>query len=200
MRTTRTAAATAALALALVACADSTGDESELAAPATSVEDVAAEHNAADAAFLREMVPHHRQAVLMSEMVAENSDDPEVIALSEEISAGQEPEIATMTTLLETWGEEPPGGHMMDGTDGMAMEGMAGMMTPEQMTGLMASEGKSFDRMFLEMMIVHHEGAIAMAQVQLEEGMHPDALRLAEEIRSAQEREIERMRDMLGTP
>lgn len=208
MRTTRpvrTAAATAALALTLVACADSAGDEGDPAAPATTVADADATHNAADATFLREMVPHHRQAVMMSELVAENSDDPEVVELGEEISAGQGPEIETMTALLEAWGEEPPGGHMGDGMDGMgmdgtAMEGMAGMMTPEQMAGLTASEGEAFDRMFLEMMIVHHEGAIEMAQAQLEEGMHPDALQLAEEIRDAQEQEIERMHDMLGTP
>ena len=210
MRTSRpvlAAAAAATLSLALAACADSTDETAEPADQSPSTEEVDATYDAADATFAREMIPHHRQAVLMSDMAADRTENPQVLELAEEISAGQGPEIATMTALLEAWGENLPGDGMGDGMDmadgmdmGDGMAGMAGMMTPEEMADLEAGRGESFDRMFLQMMVAHHEGAIEMAQTELEAGVNPEALQLAEDISSAQRSEIERMQDLLGTP
>ncbi len=89
--------------------------------------------------------------------------------------------------------------HSSTDADDMAqMEGMSGMMTPEQMSDLEAAEGAEFDRMFLEMMVEHHEGAVEMANTQLDDGENPDARELAQEVIDAQESEIDRMQDLLA--
>lgn len=200
-------AAATALTLVLGACADTSADTDTADAPPTIASEVDSAYNDADVTFAQGMIPHHRQAVQMSELAVERTDTPEVLELSEEISSAQGPEIQTMTAFLEAWGAEVPEdmemGDMegMDhgGSDGMDMdmEGMAGMMTPEQMTDLEGTEGADFDQMFLEMMIAHHEGAVEMAQVEIEAGDNPDAVSLAEDIIAAQESEIERMQDLL---
>lgn len=146
------------------------------------------------------MIPHHRQAVEMAELAADRTDDPEVLALAEEIRAAQGPEIETMTRFLQAWGAEVPSAGMsgMDGgMGGMDHGGMSGMMSPDQMTQLEAAEDAAFDRMFLEMMIAHHEGAVADAQRELAEGANPQVTALAQEIVDTQTAEIERMRRLL---
>jgi uncharacterized protein (DUF305 family) len=157
---------------------------------ATSAED----HNAADVTFATEMIPHHRQAVGMAEMAVTRAESPEVLRLAEEIAGAQEPEIETMSGWLEEWGEPLP-----DEMGGMDMGGMPGMMSEEQMQGLEEAEGRSFDEMFLEMMIEHHTGAIQMAQTEQSEGLYPEAIELAEQIESAQRDEIETMQELTGT-
>ena len=105
-----------------------------------------------------------------------------------------------MTAFLEAWGAEVPAEDMdmsME-MEGMDHGGMAGMMSPEQMADMEATEGADFDRMFLEMMIEHHEGAVTMAETQLDEGENPTALELAQTIIDAQQVEIDLMQDLLA--
>jgi uncharacterized protein (DUF305 family) len=154
----------------------------------------AAGFNAADVRFAQMMVPHHRQAVEMAELAPDRAERPEVRELAEQIRAAQDPEIATMARLLQAWG---------DGTDhsgmdhsGMGHPGMAGMMTPEQMQQLEAADGAAFDALFLQLMIAHHEGAVADAQRELAEGVHPEARELASAIVATQRAEIDRMRQL----
>ncbi|WP_380167877.1 DUF305 domain-containing protein [Jannaschia sp. R86511] len=204
-------AAAATLTLVLAACGDDTTSASAGDAP-TAATEVAEAHNDADIAFAQGMIPHHRQAVMMSELAEDRTDNPDVLELTEEISAAQEPEIQTMTAFLDAWGADAPMGDAsempmddmegmdhstMDADDMAGMEGMSGMMTPQQMADLEAAQGAEFDQMFLTMMIEHHEGAVEMANTQLDEGENPDTRALAEDIITAQESEITRMQDLL---
>ena len=197
-------AAAVTLTLVLAACGDATTSDSSAGAP-TAAAEVTEAHNDADITFAQGMIPHHQQAVMMSEMAEGRTDNADVLELSGEISAAQEPEIQTMTAFLEAWGAGGPMDGMdhstMDADDMAAMpgmEGMSGMMTPQQMSDLEAAEGPDFDRMFLQLMIEHHEGAVEMATTQLDDGENPDARALAEEIIQAQESEIARMQDLLA--
>ncbi|MGW8437872.1 DUF305 domain-containing protein [Nocardiopsis sp. NPDC055879] len=185
-------AAVAVAAAVFLASCGGTDDESTTAAPESS-EQSTAEFNDADVSFAQMMIPHHEQAVEMSEL-AEARAGEDVRGLAAEIEAAQGPEIDQMTGLLESWGEEP-----MDDMGGMDHDGMDGMMSEDQMADLEQAEGDAFDTMFLEMMVQHHEGAITMAETEIEQGVNPEAQELAQEIVDAQRTEIEQMNDMLGT-
>jgi uncharacterized protein (DUF305 family) len=169
-------------------------------APETT-QDTAAEPNDADVMFAQMMIPHHRQAVEMSEiMLSKNSISPEVRDLATQIRDAQAPEIETMTGWLEAWGEpvEPEGG--MEGHDMGNMGGggeMQGMMTEDELAGLEAAEGDEAARMFLESMTAHHNGAVEMAQEEIENGQYPDAIALAETIMQTQQAEIKSMEALL---
>jgi len=163
-----------------------------------------AEFNAADVVFAQEMILHHGQAIAMAEVVLAASTDAEVRALAEQIEAAQDPEIATMSGWLDEWGHDAPdpagSGAMGDMGSGGTMPAMAmpGMMTGEEMDELEAATGPTLDRMFLEMMIRHHEGAIEMATALLADGEHPEARELAQAIIAAQQAEIVTMQAMLA--
>ncbi|MEI5009479.1 DUF305 domain-containing protein [Streptomyces sp. PmtA] len=200
----RAALATAAAAvasLALTACGDD-GNSSAASttppaasAPATVP---AGERNQADVTFAQGMIPHHRQAILMSEMAQTHASSDEVKALAEKIKKAQAPEIAIMTGWLQSWGENVPTG--MDGMDGGDHDGsgMPGMMDNQRMDQLRGASGTGFDTMFLTMMIEHHEGAVEMSQTEKVEGAYGPAKTLADDIITAQTAEIAQMKTMLG--
>ncbi|GAA3985621.1 DUF305 domain-containing protein [Thermobifida alba] len=180
---------------ALLVSACTTGQETDTPAPPTAEQTATAEFNETDVAFAQMMIPHHEQAVEMSRLAVERAG-ADVRELAEQIEAAQGPEIEQMTTLLESWGEEPAGGgHGMPHAD----HGMPGMMSDEQMTELRGLQGDAFDTRFLEMMIAHHEGAVEMAEQELADGVNPEARQLARDIVETQEAEIEQMRGMLET-
>ncbi|WP_299165546.1 DUF305 domain-containing protein [uncultured Arthrobacter sp.] len=164
--------------------------------PSSSVSE---EHNEADVMFAQMMIPHHQQAVEMSDvMLAKEDVSAEVTDLATRIKEAQAPEIETMTGWLEAWGE-PVAVESMEGHDmGSMGGGMDGMMSEDQMAELEAAEGEEAARMFLESMTAHHNGAVAMAQEEIENGENPDAIALAEAIVEAQEAEIEEMEQLLG--
>jgi uncharacterized protein (DUF305 family) len=183
-------ALTAAVGLAACGNDDDTNDD------ATNGDATA--HSVADVEFAQGMIPHHVQAVDMSALVPERSDMPEVLALAEEIQAAQQPEIDQMTQMLENWGEDVPDA---DGDDPHAGHGesddMAGMMSDDDMADLEAASGSEFDRMWLTMMIEHHEGAISMSESVLADGTDSEVEELAAEIIEVQQEEIDVMRDLL---
>lgn len=152
--------------------------------------------NAADVAFAQGMIPHHQQAVEMSDMAAEKADSAEVKDLAAQIKDAQGPEIETMTGWLEDWDEPVPSG--MEMGEGGSMGGMNGMMSNEQMGMLEAASGAEFDQLFLTMMREHHAGAITMAERELEMGEFPEAKELAQEIIDAQRGEIEEIDRLLA--
>ena len=160
--------------------------------------DTAGGHNDADVTFAQEMIPHHQQAIEMAELAASRAESDDVKDLAADIEAAQGPEIETMTGWLESWGEDAPDEGMsgMDHGD-MSSEDMGGMMTEDEMTELEATSGPDFDRMFLTMMIEHHEGAIEMAKTEQSEGEFPDAVDMAKEIETTQAEEIQTMQDLL---
>ena len=160
--------------------------------PSASSSLVEAEFNASDSMFAMMMIPHHEQAVAMSDvLLGKDSIDTRVRELAEGIRAAQQPEIELMESWLDEWGMDEFGdmGRMTPG---------AGMMMSEMdMSALEDASGADAERVFLEEMIVHHEGAIQMSRALLEAGSNPDARVLAEEIIVDQTDEITLMRDLL---
>ncbi|MFC8593237.1 DUF305 domain-containing protein [Streptomyces atroolivaceus] len=152
-------------------------------------------HNAADITFAKGMIPHHRQAVEMADLAPDRAESVEVKKLAEEIKKAQDPEIKTLSGWLASWGEQVPAegamDHSMHGTEG-------GMMTAEEMDSLKQSSGKAFDTAFMEMMIKHHEGAVAMAKTQKADGAYPKAKVMADAITTSQTAEIATMNSLLG--
>jgi uncharacterized protein (DUF305 family) len=160
------------LAALLSGCA--TGDSSETS------------FSADDQMFAAMMIPHHEQAIQMSELALLNSTDPEILALANEIKAAQGPEIEQM----KSWGSSMMGshaGHMMD----------EGMLTDDEIEQLKSARGAEFNRLFLEGMIKHHQGAIQMAEMIIDSA-NDEASQLGKNIVESQSAEIERMRQLLS--
>ena len=157
--------------------------------------DGSAEFDQADIMFAQMMIPHHEQAIEMSDIIlAKDGVDPEVVELAEEIRAAQGPEIEQMESWLDEWGVPT----MMD-DDGMGgMDGMAGMLSEEEIDELEAADGATGTTLFLEGMIEHHEGAIDMAEQHQENGESDEALELSASIIETQTAEIERMQQLLA--
>ena len=149
-----------------------------------------AEWNAADVSFVKAMIPHHEQAVEMAKMVGSTAS-PELVRLAAAITESQSGEIELMSVWLAEWGGEVDahGGHGGDDH---------GMMSDEDMGSLAMASGMDFERMWLTMMIAHHEGAIKMATEVLEQGKDPRVAELAQAVIAAQQAEIVQMRAMLG--
>ncbi|QZT61539.1 DUF305 domain-containing protein [Mycolicibacterium austroafricanum] len=157
-------------------------------------------HTDADIAFARDMVPHHEQAIVMSDIIlAKRGIDPRVTELANQIKAAQGPEIATMQQWLTEWGAPAASGH--DGHDmgDPSAHAAMGMMTEEQLEQLRLAEGVEAARLFLTGMIAHHEGAVTMAQTEVDSGKAQDAVHLAHEIIDTQQREIVVMKQILGS-
>ncbi|WP_432503449.1 DUF305 domain-containing protein [Kineococcus arenarius] len=170
---------------------------------------VEAEHNDQDVMFAQMMLVHHQGAIEMAQMATTQASDQEVKTLAAAIEATQQPEIEQMTSWLQTWGEPVEAGSSvsgdtsgdmsggMDGMDGMD-HSMAGMMSEEQMTQLHNATGADFDRMFLQLMIEHHAGAVRMAEIEQQYGLNTQALELADSIVISQNAEIDQMKQMLA--
>lgn len=171
------------------------GDESPPSPPPETVESstVTPDFTIVDSMFSQMMIPHHKQALEMSALVPERTDNPEVLALAAAIEAAQTPEIEQMTAWLVGWGLPTE----IDMELHREHVGMEGMLTEEQLAALAAASGPEFDRLWLEGMIAHHEGAVVMAETVVASGTHPPTVALAVEIIEAQETEIELMRALL---
>lgn len=204
----------AAGAVALGACGDSGGgDQASQPSPsAVSTPGGAAQaqaHNDFDVRFAREMIPHHQQAIEMSDMLlAKQGIDPRVVSLANHIKSDQGAEIDQMQSWLRDWGVTTSGsmpGHDMPGpgmpgggmpTNGMPMGGH-GMMSGEQMAALQNAQGAEAGRLFLSQMIEHHRGAITMSQQEIDGGQFPPAIEMARTIAASQQQEIDRMEGLL---
>jgi uncharacterized protein (DUF305 family) len=130
----------------------------------------------------------------MAALAESRSENPQVVELAARIQEAQEPEIEAMNGFLEDWGVESDSGGMDHD-----MSGASGMMDEADMEALEAARGAEFDRLFLEGMIAHHQGAIEQANEELENGQSEEAKALARQIIEAQEAEIEEMRNLLET-
>ncbi|TCB99723.1 DUF305 domain-containing protein [Micromonospora zingiberis] len=162
----------------------------------------AAANNAADRMFAQMMIPHHEQAVEMSDLAATRAADPEVKQLAAQIKDAQAPEITQLRGWLTQWGAPVPtssgDGHGTDhGMPEMDHE-MPGMMSDADMARLEAATGPEFDRQFLTMMIAHHGGAITMGEEEIAQGANPDAKALAQQIVTTQQAEIDTMKKILA--
>jgi len=149
-------------------------------------------HNEQDMSFAQAMIPHHQQAVEMADLAATQATDAKVKDLAGRIKDAQDPEIKQLTGMLDQWGAAMDGGMDHGGSD------HGGMMTDGDMQRLEKATGAAFDRMWIQMMIKHHQGAIDMAGTELESGDNADAKKLAQQIMDAQQDEITEMQGMLS--
>ncbi|MGN8552475.1 UNVERIFIED_CONTAM: DUF305 domain-containing protein [Microbacterium sp. SLM126] len=188
IRTTATAVSLA-LMFALVGCAPA-ADTDDMPGMDHDDSSESAEFDSADVMFAQMMIPHHEQAVEMSDVLLEKDGiDEDVTALAERIKAAQQPEIELMEEWLDDWEAEMP----MDG-----MDHGDGMMSQGDMDALEDATGDEASALFLEQMIEHHEGAIIMAEGEVGAGQNPDAVALAEKIIDDQTAEIEEMEQLLA--
>jgi uncharacterized protein (DUF305 family) len=202
----------AALATALVAtvgCAS--GGRSEAARPAPAppakVGIAAIKHTAADASFMRGMIHHHAQAVVMAKWAPTHGAGADLQRFAERVVVAQQDEIALMQTWLREKGEpvpEPtPGPMRMTMPDGTAHDMlMPGMLSEAELKQLDAARGAEFDRLFLTFMIRHHEGALDMVEELFAAkgaGQDEDTFRLASDVFADQTTEIRVMKEMLAT-
>ena len=152
-----------------------------------------ADHNQADIMFAQMMIPHHSQAVEMSDIMLAKSGMPaEVTALATKIKAAQAPEIEQMTGWLKGWNVPTA---MTDHSG----HGMTGMVDDAGIEKLKSAAGTDAAKLFLEQMIGHHEGAIDMAQQEISAGKSPEAVKLGHDIVDAQQAEITQMKQLLAT-
>lgn len=157
-------------------------------------------HTEADVRFMQGMIPHHAQALEMSALVEERTDNRDIRLLAKRIDISQRDEIGLMGRWLQARGEEVPGehAHHMMGDHGL----MPGMLTPAQMAQLREARGPDFDRLFLEFMISHHEGALFMVRELFSSpgaGQETEISTFASHVDADQHIEIQRMRQMLAT-
>jgi uncharacterized protein (DUF305 family) len=155
-------------------------------------------YSPADAQFMQDMMPHHHQAIEMAELVADRTNRPELIDVAGRINASQADEIEFMKNWLRQRGE-----HVPDPTQHGGMHTshkMAGMASPEQMAELAASKSTDFDRLFLELMVTHHKGAVKMVEELLKlpgSAYDPVLFEFTNDITNDQNAEIERMNALL---
>ena len=152
----------------------------------------------ADVRFMQGMIPHHAQALEMTALVDARTADETMRRLAQRIELSQEDEIEMMQEWLRSRGQDVPG---VDAHHAPGWEPMPGMLTPEEMDRLAAAEGVAFDRLFLELMIKHHQGAVTMVGNLLDQpGAAQDSqlFAFASDVTSDQAAEIDRMDAMLA--
>lgn len=212
-RTSALVGAVAAAGLLLTACggdgaapsASATASPSATAAApgsAASPAPAPGPFNDADVLFAQMMIPHHEQALEMARLADGRAEDADVKKLVAAIERAQDPEIRTMRAWLKGWdrpesadnGSDHGGGH---GSGHGSGSGMAGMMSEQDMKRLAAAEGKEFDRAFAELMIAHHEGAVAMAEDERKDGLNATAKKLADDVVRTQSAEVAELRKVL---
>lgn len=206
------AGAAALLALALSGCGAATreapstvrpgapGQETRAVDPSTAGQ-VGLRHSAADVRFMQGMIPHHAQAVVMTSLVPERTTREDVLALARRIELSQADEMALMRRWLTQRGEEVPADdahhHAALGHGAL----MPGMLTQEELARLEAARGAEFDRLFLQAMIRHHEGALVMVDQLFASaggGQEGEIYQFASHVGSDQRVEIARMHAMLA--
>ena len=187
----RAVAVMAALAAAIVlsACGGSTTRNNATSTPANQP----ASHNLADVAFTANMLPHHQQGLDLAAMVPSHTGNADLIKLASGIAGSQQPEIKTLKGFLVQGSERPDAD-----TRGPADIDMTGMVDQVTMTKLGSLQGADFDRLWLQSMISHHQGAIDMANTEISNGVNTDAVTMAKHMVSMQQGEIDQMKKMLG--
>ena len=153
-------------------------------------------HSPADVAFMQGMIVHHRQAVEMAALVKSRTNNPAILKVADRIDASQQDEIKFMRDWLVDH-NEPLAAEGM----GHAHHAMKGMASPEQMAALAAASGTAFDRLFLELMIRHHQGAIDMVDELKEQpgsAYDPVMFEFTNDVVTDQQAEIDRMNAVLA--
>ena len=190
-----------------------TGEQaSRPAAPEASADSGRRRYSEADVRFMQRMIGHHAQALAMTALVPTRTSREDMRLLAQRIEVSQQHEIGLMRRWLTDRHEgvpNPDDHHEHHGASADTGHGaghheapMPGMLTPEELARLAAATGAGFDRLFLEFMIRHHEGALTMVAELLATngaGQETDVFRFASEVDADQRAEIARMRTLLGT-
>lgn len=188
------AAVPLAAILALTGCSGGSGSMPGMdhdSAPMTTAT-TAASASESDILFVTMMIPHHEQAIEMSDtLLSKAGVDERVTALAAQITAAQQPEIDTMKGWLSDWGVS-----MSDGMSGMDH---GGMMSESDMQALAAADGSDAARLYLEQMIEHHQGAMDMAQDEIDGGADGEVVALARSIVDSQAAEISTMKELMAS-
>jgi uncharacterized protein (DUF305 family) len=172
-----------------------TATRSPVGPPATGA------NNPADVTFATAMISYHLQAAQMADLAPKNASSAKIKAFAPKITAPQGQEVTAMAGWLVGGGLPVPdangggamAGHDMSGTGGA----MPGTMSAQDMAALGKASGKAFDRMWLTMMLKHHEGALATAQTELTAGLHVGAKQIAKSVIQRQSAEIATMKSIL---
>ena len=173
------------------------GEPSRVITAETATDQSQVGHTAADVQFMRDMIVHHAQALEMTALVSSRTSREDMRLLALRIDVSQSDEIEMMQSWLEVRGEQVPGRHAHHGHDATLMPGM---LTVEDMARLAAATGAKFDRLFLQSMIKHHEGALIMAAELFSRpgaGQEAEIFAFASHVDADQRMEIERMGAML---
>ena len=177
------------------------GEGNETLSPEGLEEVAAPEFNEADVAFMQMMVPHHAQAIEMAKLAGDHAAHRKVEVLAERIRAAQGPEILMMASWLQERNMQVPSAAEDPSEWDHAEHGhnaMTGMLTEAQMERLEAARGVAFDRLFLQGMIQHHQGAVSMAGDAATDGADVIVGEVAADVAATQSAEIDRMRDLLA--
>lgn len=179
--------------ISLAAC--SGGDRADSDSSISDNANSDATWNDADVKFVQGMIPHHEQAVEMSDMMVGRTVSNATAVLAEQIRAAQTAEVSLMQGFIAEWGVEldPHAGHSGDHSMG------EGMMSDEQLDELSSTDGVDFERMWLTLMLEHHKGAIVMASAVMADGAEPRVRALAEAIITAQQAEIAQIEALLAS-
>ncbi|MBA3301092.1 MAG: DUF305 domain-containing protein [Thermoleophilaceae bacterium] len=181
--------ACAAIAIALLVAISGCGDDDK--SSASKEQDKSG--NQADQAFLKAMVPHHESAVAMAQVAVEKGEHKEAQGLGRSIIETQSQEIAQMSKLhSEIYGQEITPDEKAAGELGLSME-EAGMMHGGMDPGEKIKKGPIVDKVFIDEMVPHHQGAILMARAVQSKGQNPEVKKLAATIIAEQTKEIEQM-------
>lgn len=157
-------------------------------------------HNAADVTFLQDMIVHHSQAVVMGDLVKGRLTDAKVTSIASRIRDEQKPEMRGMSTTLKSWGEEVPveatNPTLGSRTGHSHHAKMPGMATKAQLDRLAKATGPDADRLYLDLMIRHHEGALKMCKTLGEKGSDERTGELGDDINVTQTKQISQMKVM----
>ncbi len=173
------------------------GEPTQVIDAATAADLSAVQHTAADVRFMQAMIGHHAQALEMTALLPARTERDDMRLLGQRIEASQADEMELMRQWLDDRGAGVPEAHAHHGA-GAAL--MPGMLTPEEMSRLAGSQGAEFDRLFLEMMIKHHQGALVMVRdlfATAGAGQEADIFAFTSDVDADQRIEIARMGYML---
>ena len=174
------------------------GDDTRELSADEAIELADTSYTDADVQFMQDMIPHHHQAIQMAELVSDRTNRPELLDVAGRIDASQADEIEFMQGWLRERGEDVPEPTAHDAMH--TTHKMAGMASPQQMADLAAADGIDFDRLFLQLMIAHHEGAVAMVEHLLDQrgsAYEPTLFEFTTDVTNDQTAEIERMNELL---
>lgn len=196
MKRTRIFIAGIATVVILAGCGStSVSDVSTAVGDIVDTVDSAISFNDSDVEFAQMMIPHHEQAIEMSDIALDPTvgASSAVKALATKIKGEQDPEITVMKGFLTAWKANPVMDHSSGGADMMT-----GMLTVDEIAALSNARGTAFDQAFVAGMIAHHEGAIDMANTVVGYGENSAVRTLAQKIIAAQTAEITELKKLLS--